>query len=955
MLNCLSPERAHDELGALQFESFGELVRRVFGVGVITPDKIQYRIAPSIICRSECELLAVSAPRFAVRATFPDGSFTNLRRLPFLARSVPNWDTRRRSGTYAISEVTLNMRDGIGHVRATIEENMRSRGRCIADSFLRPSEQLNSDYYFLSTQIGQLYGEAPHQGALPGLVPFIRHIRLGGGMCAQASCFMAACLMYKYIQAIHGIPEITVLARSQSDETLEIDLGGLNRESICNYFTHPDVGLTCQDQRTPNVSVFLPHSCKTNPQICDAFRNRLFEASLRAYVISGFPVIVPVDLGLMARHKDSPEGVRPYWSILERNNISVSLRSKPAYTHAVVAVACAVDNVSEFIINDPATFPFLCANTYQLVQSRTLTFTQSSEPHAVEQSPYVAILPVVPRPVRIPLLEMKRDESHGADIGLLSRQQVPLYQASMPSEVRAALHVLPNQIFDPGDLGLIYFGGTLETEVQRLSREKVIEQILGKESLSDANDVIAGLRFAQALQNRWCWLQRRQSSGHHGSRETIVLWDASDYSNEGAPIPHCALLRTQGGHWEITYLNDSDDNRNDTPFSRVESQEAAPVSAPASNCRASLISSFVMDAPFEPVRQWPSFSIPAEWYVLMQSSVSTRRWKKKMSHIDERAYTAVEWMAAIAENPAAISELARDVENIWAASGLLTVAIASFVPTLSFPPDSPGGRIATQALTGLCRIAHAINEASIARSAQPVQPIGHLEIVAGTRATGIWPGKKRHGGRGPWEDTFVGNLLTENEATDNIVENLEVLMCTHEAASFVWSLELEPGPLFALNTWDCIERLVNRLDSSEKLRGRVGLNLDVAHWRLAFVRGESGDADIVKRIRSSGVFSHICHAHISGHSLLGHFGDLSLRSVNLPDEFLPWIELLKERSQVTSGIPFSGCISLEIEAAKDVASIHSSLADLDWLLQGAHRHDKWPALTGAEAESNMHA
>jgi hypothetical protein len=52
--------------------------------GTSDPAVKSYRLAPSIITRSECEVLSLSAPRFAIRATFRDGSFVNISHLPLM-------------------------------------------------------------------------------------------------------------------------------------------------------------------------------------------------------------------------------------------------------------------------------------------------------------------------------------------------------------------------------------------------------------------------------------------------------------------------------------------------------------------------------------------------------------------------------------------------------------------------------------------------------------------------------------------------------------------------------------------------------------------------------------------------------------------------------------------------------------------------------------------------------
>lgn len=94
------------------------------------PGELRYRLAPSLIARSECELFAVSAPRFAVRVRFKDGSFANLRRIKFLLETVENWgeppDVVNPAFTYDL--LSANQRSPL--------DLLRGSQRCLADSLI---------------------------------------------------------------------------------------------------------------------------------------------------------------------------------------------------------------------------------------------------------------------------------------------------------------------------------------------------------------------------------------------------------------------------------------------------------------------------------------------------------------------------------------------------------------------------------------------------------------------------------------------------------------------------------------------------------------------------------------------------------------------------------------------------------------------------------------------------
>jgi sugar phosphate isomerase/epimerase len=117
----------------------------------------------------------------------------------------------------------------------------------------------------------------------------------------------------------------------------------------------------------------------------------------------------------------------------------------------------------------------------------------------------------------------------------------------------------------------------------------------------------------------------------------------------------------------------------------------------------------------------------------------------------------------------------------------------------------------------------------------------------------------------------------------------------------------------------------------------VGINLDIAHWQLAGVDWREVEKNPL-------VFKRIAHAHISGHHPLGHFGDLQLRTLNTPDDFLPWLQMLQRRASTATnvvGVPFSGFVSIECEAMRlRPHDIVRCWKDLQFLLNPTTNH--WP-------------
>ena len=148
----------------------------------------------------------------------------------------------------------------------------------------------------------------------------------------------------------------------------------------------------------------------------------------------------------------------------------------------------------------------------------------------------------------------------------------------------------------------------------------------------------------------------------------------------------------------------------------------------------------------------------------------------------------------------------------------------------------------------------------------------------------------------------------------------------------ILGLELEPGPIYALRDWDTIRGLAAVLRNDPRLRDLAGLNLDIAHWRMAL--GDEG----VSLIRNDpAVFNQIVHAHVSGHHPKAHLGDIHLRVLNKPEHFLPWLNLLSDiadEKRSDGHPPNTGRVSIEYEAAPDRRIVRKSVRQLQLMLTG---------------------
>ena len=165
---------------------------------------------------------------------------------------------------------------------------------------------------------------------------------------------------------------------------------------------------------------------------------------------------------------------------------------------------------------------------------------------------------------------------------------------------------------------------------------------------------------------------------------------------------------------------------------------------------------------------------------------------------------------------------------------------------------------------------------------------------------------------------------------------------------FAFSLEIEPGESYVLNSHiarhdeggdPLLKMLFDAVDASDKLRYRVGLNLDIAHMRIAGI-----PADALRPY-----MSRIAHAHISDHPRL-HTRDQvpgSWTSTSQIDsDYLPYTTLLIDRAldagttEATgqkNKLPYSFSFSLELEGNDSYRPLHEGFAIMKCLRDTAYR------------------
>jgi hypothetical protein len=163
-----------------------------------------------------------------------------------------------------------------------------------------------------------------------------------------------------------------------------------------------------------------------------------------------------------------------------------------------------------------------------------------------------------------------------------------------------------------------------------------------------------------------------------------------------------------------------------------------------------------------------------------------------------------------------------------------------------------------------------------------------------------------------------------------------------ESHPFALALETEPGEVYVLNHQESIRKIVERLDGTIRVEGanlkllreHVGLNVDIAHMRIAGIKA----TDLRPFV------DWIVHAHISDHPGV-HTHDQIVGSwthpCRLKGGYREYLDLLLERatsahSQRNTGrkpLPFSRAVAVELEGCDRMFWIHDSLARLKHAIQ----------------------
>ena len=121
-----------------------------------------------------------------------------------------------------------------------------------------------------------------------------------------------------------------------------------------------------------------------------------------------------------------------------------------------------------------------------------------------------------------------------------------------------------------------------------------------------------------------------------------------------------------------------------------------------------------------------------------------------------------------------------------------------------------------------------------------------------------------------------------------------------------------------------------------KIRERIGINVDVCHMWLCKIGPEF--------LRQPKIRNRIAHVHI-GDIGAGHISDLVSGTVHSYDEYCDWFRLFSEIAndlpRPDTLPPFSGCLSVELEAVRDPTMVAAAYYRTRLMLEKYFRESRF--------------
>ncbi|MEO0413391.1 MAG: hypothetical protein AAF226_00405, partial [Verrucomicrobiota bacterium] len=319
----------------------------------------------------------------------------------------------------------------------------------------------------------------------------------------------------------------------------------------------------------------------------------------------------------------------------------------------------------------------------------------------------------------------------------------------------------------------------------------------------------------------------------------------------------------------------------------------------------SIISSLSVDGLSSSEKMMPE-GVDVDLYAFMQGD--------NLCLLGSSSNSDVEAMSSLANcDEDRLADITCKIKN--ALSGRNLRGIASFIPEISSNDPSEREK-AHRALIFLTKFVDFWNK----RLDEGQPNIKYIELVGGNTVGEIWLDDSSPA----TENSTI--VFSEEKRQCNRERIIEVLSKTIEAtasSNVLYSLELEPGELAALNSVDEIHEILD-LAKSKKVIERCGVNIDIAHYGIL-----SNYSTTDPRIQD--LKMHVVSAHISDHSR-GHFADLMPLLDNGESLFIKWLRFLKEINEDPSCEKFSGHLAIELEACAEKQQAYKAFKITNYLI-----------------------
>ncbi len=921
------------EVSVKAFYHVADVCEWLYGIPLFNGS--EFRVAPSFMTRCEAEMLGLSSPRFVYRVCLPNGSFVGLRRLAKLADRI---------GQQYSHQETID----------AIRDKLLGEKSAIADSLLQVPERYPAErYYLMKTNLGRYLGEDKAKSG----VPYLQYMELGGGLCAQAACLLAMMFNHRHARKICGIPEVTYLASAHQHGSntaqSEILMSGLNEQTVVSALNSAAIGLSASRE----IELLDNRNRRIKPGAKDW---KLEKVALNSYLLSDVPVIYPVDHHKLMNcdpgsilHDNNradmlfrPELQEQAEEAKQRGNQPIDDESDP---HMVVLGGCRSDG-EEFVLHDPATAPFLKCHWNELLSIRR----QGNS----DREDFFRFISVASEDVLVRLLpQVVLTKPEGKSVtkpGLI--QVAKQLQTQYREHVCGApvLYQTPDQ-YRSGTFALFKWDDKASRRVLkrflmhnfREDKRKVpaakwrklfriIVQTLHRPSKAAKDKRPADPRMGH---QNWIWAQCAWDDRHpDGPQRAIWLWDAQSGHIRpkiskldigqlvAAIIPESAV--TADNPLEQVLFNEemlwAKPKAEGTKPTELHFRRSDTEASPA-RLVPSIISSFTTLGAGASchVQSWKLGSPKAcELYLMMEPEAGY--WHKKLSPTCCQAavnqFDAIELLAGL--NQQGCDVIAKSLAQQFAEKNIEIVAVATFLPEVS---DARDKRF-VPAMRNVGRIVQKLRT-------DPAHPhkVRCVELVGGSRITDLKVTKSRVSGKRVTE--YKIGLVTAEQARTNLLTNLRAVLQPDATTGFQWpeevqmSVELEPGTFFLIRDWESLKAVGEELDKCPLLSSMVGINLDVAHWRMAGIRPVmKGDSEPLGGQAVNEVLRRVNHVHVSGHHKAAHFGDvrpmlafnLDARIDDVKSEYAQWLHFYHYCQSLDECLPGSGYASLELEAASDV-------------------------------------